>query len=128
MTTESFIFLVGDPYKPSFATVTGRVPPPTYKVRILHSPSTLFMFLMSTPFLLTIFGEFVFSCRKKNKKQQPHPSQLGNRRSPKPWLIPTNYQKAMVSVYSLPILVLNPWWPRDGESCLRTCSLFWDPS
>ena len=29
-TTGSFMFLVGDPYKPPFATVTGRGPPPRY--------------------------------------------------------------------------------------------------
>ena len=35
MTTRSIIFLVGDPYKPSFATVTGRGPPPTNVSKIV---------------------------------------------------------------------------------------------
>ena len=36
VTTRIITFLVGDPYKPSFATVTGKGPPPRYTLKIYH--------------------------------------------------------------------------------------------
>ena len=40
MTTKVITFLVGDPYKPSFATVTVRGPHPRYNIFILKKSET----------------------------------------------------------------------------------------